>query len=161
MTVEQSFRDFLNKMYSEQVVCLENVYFIIACYKKSTFLQSVFYAYSVLQDHRSLKVTINKSHFESQLLIYQFSIKIFKSIFKNIFKSIFKSCIFKSSHRRSSPRKGVLRNFEKFTGKHLRQSLFFNKVADQACNFIKKETLAQVFSGYLVDVVDLIDDNRY
>ena len=26
-------------------------------------------------------------------------------------------------------RKGVLRNFEKFTGKHLCQSLFFNKVA--------------------------------
>ena len=37
-TVEQSFRDFLNKMYSEQAVCLENVYFIITCYKKSTFL---------------------------------------------------------------------------------------------------------------------------
>ena len=42
--------------------------------------------------------------------------------------------------------KGVLRNFAKFTGKHLCQSLFFNKVADAACNFIKKETLAQVFS---------------
>ena len=39
-------------------------------------------------------------------------------------------------------KKGVLRNFAKFTGKHLYQSLFFNKVA----NFIKKETLAQVFS---------------
>ena len=33
-------------------------------------------------------------------------------------------------------KKGVLRNFAKFTGKHL----------CQACNFIKKETLAQVFS---------------
>ena len=45
-------------------------------------------------------------------------------------------------------KKGVLRNFTKFTGKHLCQSLFFNKVAGpgQACNFIKKETLAQVFS---------------
>ena len=45
--------------------------------------------------------------------------------------------------------KGVLRNFSKFTGKQVCQSLFFNKVADlrpQACNFIKKETLAQVFS---------------
>ena len=42
-------------------------------------------------------------------------------------------------------KKGVLRNFTKFTGKHLCQSLFFNKVAGQACNFIKKETLAQVF----------------
>ena len=46
-------------------------------------------------------------------------------------------------------KKGVLRNFTKFTGKHLYQSLFFNKVAGlrpQACNFIKKETLAQAFS---------------
>ena len=45
--------------------------------------------------------------------------------------------------------KGVLRNFAKFTGKQLCQSLFFNKVAGlrpEACNFIKKETLAKVFS---------------
>ena len=35
----------------------------------------------------------------------------------------------RSSHRRSSVRKGVLRNFVKFTGKHLYQSFFFNKVA--------------------------------
>ena len=35
-------------------------------------------------------------------------------------------------------KKGALRNFAKFTGKHLRQRLFFNKV--------KKESLAQVFS---------------
>ena len=41
----------------------------------------------------------------------------------------------RSSHWRCSVRKGVLRNFAKFTGKHLCESLF-----------IKKETLAQVFS---------------
>ena len=34
-----------------------------------------------------------------------------------------------SSHQRGSVRKGVLRNFAKFTGKHQCQSLFFNKVA--------------------------------
>ena len=34
-----------------------------------------------------------------------------------------------SSHRRFSIRKGVLRNFAKFTGKHQCQSLFFNKLA--------------------------------
>ena len=32
-------------------------------------------------------------------------------------------------------KKGVLRNFAKFTGKHQRQSLFFNKVADLLRNF--------------------------
>ena len=47
--------------------------------------------------------------------------------------------------QRCSVRKGVLRNITKFTGKHLCQSLFFNKVSE-ACNFIKKEKLAQVFS---------------
>ena len=35
----------------------------------------------------------------------------------------------RSSHQRCSVKKGVLRNFAKFTGKHLCQSLFFNKVA--------------------------------
>ena len=56
------------------------------------------------------------------------------------------SSVLRSSHRRCSVKKGVLRNFTKLTGKHLCQSLFFNKVVGQACNFIKKETLAQVFS---------------
>ena len=35
----------------------------------------------------------------------------------------------RSSHRRCYIKKGVLGNFAKFTGKHLCQSLFFNKVA--------------------------------
>ena len=46
---------------------------------------------------------------------------------------------------------GVLRNFAKLTGKHLCQSFVFNEVEglglqlSSACNFIKKETLAQEF----------------
>ena len=52
--------------------------------------------------------------------------------------------IIRSSHRRCSVKKVVFRNFAKFTGKHLCQSIFFNKV--EAWNFIKKETLAQMFS---------------
>ena len=54
----------------------------------------------------------------------------------------------RSNHRRCSIRKGVLRNFAKFTEKHLRQSLFFNKAYLKTLlknNFIKKETLAQAF----------------
>ena len=44
-------------------------------------------------------------------------------------------------------RKDVLRNFATLTRRHLRQSLFFNKkyCRHETCNFIKKETLAQVF----------------
>ena len=36
---------------------------------------------------------------------------------------------YRSSHQRCSVRKDVLRNFAKFTGKHLWQGLYFNKVA--------------------------------
>ena len=52
---------------------------------------------------------------------------------------------FKSNYQECSVKKGVLRNFAKFTGKRLCQSLVFNKVAG-ACSFIKEETLVQVFS---------------
>ena len=53
----------------------------------------------------------------------------------------------RSSHRRCSVRKGVLRNFAKFTGKHLCQSFFINKEKKRRKkSFIKKETLAQVLS---------------
>ena len=36
---------------------------------------------------------------------------------------------YRINHRGCSVKKGVLRNFAKFTGKHLRQRLFSNKVA--------------------------------
>ena len=55
------------------------------------------------------------------------------------------------SNRNSRPqvfcKKGVLRNLIKFTGKHLCQSLFFNKFAGlRPATLLKKKTLAQVFS---------------
>ena len=75
------------------------------------------------------------------------------NISKSLFKKVAIVCIKKSKFGtlRSSPpevfcKKGVVRNVSKFTGKHLCHSLFFNKVAGPACSFIKKETLAQVFS---------------
>ena len=57
-----------------------------------------------------------------------------KPYFKNVLNSIELplGCIFYTTHRSSLPevfcKKGVLINFTKFTGKHLCQSLFFNKV---------------------------------
>ena len=48
----------------------------------------------------------------------------------------------RSSRPEVSYKKGVHKKLTKFTGKHLYQGLFFT----EACNFIKKETLAQVFS---------------
>ena len=50
---------------------------------------------------------------------------------------------YRSSRTELFCKKGVLRNLAKITEKHLCQSLFLIK--PQACNFIKKETLAQVF----------------
>ena len=47
--------------------------------------------------------------------------------------------MFRSSRPEVFCKKGV-------TEKHLFQSLFLNKVAGHAWNFVKKETLAQVFS---------------
>ena len=52
----------------------------------------------------------------------------------------------RSSHQRCSMKKGILRNFAKFTGKHLCQSLFFNKVAGLRPATLLKRSLAQVFS---------------
>ena len=46
----------------------------------------------------------------------------------NAYKSSKRDTGNRSSHQRCSMKKGVLRNFTKFTGKHLCQSLFFNKV---------------------------------
>ena len=44
-------------------------------------------------------------------------------------------------------KKGILRNFAKCTGKHLCQSLFFNKVVGCRPASLLKKTLAQVFSS--------------
>ena len=55
----------------------------------------------------------------------------------------------RTSQQKYYLKKGALKNFVKFAGKHLCQALFLNKVAGlrlDASNFIKKETLAQVFS---------------
>ena len=62
-----------------------------------------------------------------------------------------KSHVFNLLYHQKQPldvfcKKVVLKNFVQFTGKHLYQSLFFNKVACVASNFIKKETRSQVFS---------------
>ena len=48
---------------------------------------------------------------------------------------------FRSSHRRCYVKKGFLRNFPKFTGKHLCLSLFFNKVAGLSPKTLLKKRL--------------------
>ena len=51
----------------------------------------------------------------------------------------------RSSHRRCSVKKGVLRNFAKFTGKHLCLRLFFNKVAGLRPATLKKSLWHRCF----------------
>ena len=53
---------------------------------------------------------------------------------------------FRSSHQRCSIRKGVLRNFAKFTRKRLCQSLFFNKIAGlRRATLLKKRLCYRCF----------------
>ena len=53
---------------------------------------------------------------------------------------------YKSSRRRCSLKKCVLRNFAKFIGKHLYQGLFFNKVAGlRPANLLKKKLWHKCF----------------
>ena len=64
-------------------------------------------------------------------------------------ESSFKSNI-RFLNRSSRPqmfcKKGALKNFEKFTGKHLNQSLFFNKVADlRTATLLKKRLWHRCF----------------
>ena len=81
----------------------------------------------------------------------------FKSEHENIIISKAKPIEFIEGNQRSSRpdvfcEKGALRNFAKFKEKYLCQSLSLNKAAGAACNFIKKETLAQVFSCEFCDI---------
>ena len=59
----------------------------------------------------------------------------------------------RSSPQRCSMKKGVFRNFAKFTGKHLCQSLFFNKVDGlgifHSVNLFRKKYLANSFLSKL------------
>ena len=62
-----------------------------------------------------------------------------------------------NSHKESSRpevfcKKGVLRNFTKFTGKHLCKSLFFNEVADLRPATLLKKALAQEISREFFEI---------
>ena len=74
---------------------------------------------------------------------------------------------YRSSHQRCSVRKGVLRNFEKFTGKYLCESLFFNKFAGLVQVFscehceISKDIFLQNTSGQLLLTIKRASDFEF
>ena len=86
-------------------------------------------------DYTSNERSIGKIKYNSMLLIFPvfsiftvFTKYIFPSLLINFYYHVV--LLLRSSHHRCSMKKGFLRNFTKFTGKHLCQKLFFNKVTD-------------------------------
>ena len=57
-----------------------------------------------------------------------------------------------NNHQGCSVRKGVLRNFAKFTGNTWARVSFLIKLQAKACNFIKKEALEQKLSCEFYDI---------
>ena len=109
---------------------------------KSNFKSLKFYGHGMFQQVHFSKVQSNNFwRIFSDLLniLYKiFASKLSKSrdifttlssIYDNFFAKItvfLKKTPYRSSHLRCSVRKSALRNFAKFAGKHLCQSLFFN-----------------------------------
>ena len=56
----------------------------------------------------------------------------------------------RSSHRRSSVRKGALRNFAKFTEKHIWQSLFFIKISGLCLQLYQKRHSGKNFFRWIL-----------
>ena len=82
-----------------------------------------------MRDEKNLTVTINLF----QLLHGR------KNLHRNrLYQYTLERNICRSSHQRFSMKKGVLKNFAKFTGKHLCQSLFYNEVAGLAATLLEK-----------------------
>ena len=90
---------------------------------------------------------------EREKCYYKWFSKYFEKVNRNVenensvdYSMISKEIVFL---QKQSPevfcRKGIFRNLAKFTGQHLCQSQFFNKVTGQAYNLIKKETGTGVF----------------
>ena len=68
-----------------------------------------------------------------------------------------RSSLIRSTHKKCSIKKGALRNFVTFTGKHMGESLFFNKLAGLV-NFTKflRTPIFKDTSGRLLLVNPLI-----
>ena len=83
------------------------------------------------------KLSLCKKHLYQGLSINSCSVNV--TIENALLKQQIYSKIPRSSHQRCSMKKGLLRNFTKFTGKHLCQILFFNKVVFRCfrVNFVK------------------------
>ena len=111
-------------------------YFVISCTAK-TFFKLLFHSFQKLK-------MFYLFHGIKFSWCYLVSCSCYLSF--PIFLYSFKIYRVSSSHPHVFSKNDVLRNFGKFTGKHLCQSLFFFLICrPQPDNFVKKETLALVF----------------
>ena len=93
-----------------------------------------------LTNHHNNLQCLRIKHLELARNLLQLVSKVlFRVLLRNISNS-------RSSHSRCSIKKGVLGNVVKFTGKHLWQSLFFNKVAGpRPATLLKKRLCHRCF----------------
>ena len=136
------------------------MFYIAICFFPYNFLRLI-HSFRRHSEQPSLLLWVDIPIIKNLVFIFDWRASLFKMIasFWKILLLLAK-CIYSFSHhnlalltvthhrslyRGSRPevfcKKGVLRNFAKFKGKYLCQSLFFNKVA----TLFKKETLSQVF----------------
>ena len=117
------------------------------------------YGFALLQDFNPLYLQLvlyNRNHFCSVLtdlsnllfLLHKIKQRMWKMFSPNSFqkcRSIRPQMFFRSSRPEMFCKEAVLRDFPKFTGKHLCQSLLITKVGGQSWQLYLKRTLAQVF----------------
>ena len=102
-----------------------------------------FYIFQILAE--KLQITKAKSIF-SKYACNMFTVNKTDPRTASITFWCLKASNFRSSHQRCSLRKGVPRNFAKFTGKHPCQSLFLNKVTGlRAATLLKKRLWHRCF----------------
>ena len=109
------------------------------------FIKKVVYGkISIQKEMFGIKMFYGKSPFrvkflESMLILTKSDLILYSCFVITL--RCFETVCLRSSHRMCSVRKGVLRNFAKFTENHLCQSLFFNKVAGLSKNSFFTEHL--------------------
>ena len=97
------------------------------------------YTWNVYLSHRPSNERPNYIRFNSRIHFSVFIVDLQHywniAVFKNGSNSSFRCFVLRNSCKNLFYKIGVLKNFTKFTGKHLYQRLFFNKVA--GLNFAK------------------------
>ena len=131
----------LYKSYEENIYDKSTTSFN-GCFQNSLSDISNFLLWFVKAIYREFIFVRRRQHIP-ETFCFLISCHQFFRFFSFIWFCLFYSTKFRSSHQRCSIKKGVLKNFAKFTGKQLCQGLFFNKVA--ACNVFKKRLWHRYF----------------